>query len=198
MNIPIGLEYVFTVKVLEEDSFLPQDLNSLKATDGVRFSLLPESAKSASEAVIVIDSSDTSNPVGYWSKSDNGTKTITTVVSKVDNATGVVIESSTHTESSTVIINDTDNKVGTVVTSNTDITDPNFPVTTETTTTIAATRKGVLTFTLKDTSMLVPEVGAKEDGYYYKSSYKGSIVLKFTDRADMNVSISDIAAIVIG
>ena len=235
MNIPINSNFTFTIKVLAEDSFLPQDLESL--TDS-RFVILTKSStptvvigtEVVYEKIGTTVTDVTGDTNGYIKTTyDKFTDTTTTTVTYTDG-----LWSSTNTPAPVTV----DEHIGT---EGTTVTPSFFTVVgdpcdkdsefmdngTEITTTVVhrTTNSGILTIVLNagtivdggtvtvrdvDTSVVdgydygtkaltnTNAYSAAEDGFFSKSTYKGSLVLSFDNRSDINVIIDDITAIDIG
>lgn len=79
MKIPIDREYVFTVKVLEDDSFNPQDLTDMTAAS---FSVYTEDGNH--EFTIDTEGDVAGADHGYWTTSGDVLKTVTTEVETLD------------------------------------------------------------------------------------------------------------------
>lgn len=231
MQIPKGLLYQFTTKVLEEDSFLPQDLTNLTNATFTVFEITEDSNGSTIATPKFLIDKDSGSGIGSYEKSSSFliTSDVTTeiVVETITEAyDGNDVLQSTNTVQTNGSSTNTKNTVSSIITGNDGIlivgptvvegtivtstpsgtgyhtkTITGRTTTTETTVTSSVSAKpGLITFTVSATStdLLDPEVGAKEDGRYYKNMYRGTIVLNFSDRADMNVTIDNITPIFAG
>lgn len=135
-----------------------------------------------------------------------GTPSIVTsgkVKTKEETLTDGTVTLVEYTHSITTTTRSTTTKVTTEVSS--EVSRVNVTKTTTTplvdktiTSTVMKTFTGVITFTVHANNGLVPSTGPKEDGYYNKAGYKGSIVLKFLDRGDINTFIEDITPVRLG
>jgi len=186
MKIPINREYVFTVKVLEDDSFNPQDLTDMTNASFSVYTMDGGTKK------FEVSGSNTNATNGYYTTNNNVVRTTTTEVSTKD-ANGLEID---YTKSTATEIGSY--SVGTVVHSNTVNNSGGTTTTTTTTTVGVAAYTGVITFTVKEaaTSLLEETIGLIEDNYYTKAGYRGSIIVEFNNsRPDINVLIEKITAV---
>jgi len=223
MNIPINSNFVFTVKVLAEDSFLPQDLDTL--TDA-RFVVMTKSATPTlvEHTEVLYPAISTATPPedenGYIKTTyANFTDTTTTTVTYTD---GLWHDTNTPAPESVPSTGEEEEGTTTIgtfykIVEGSDVRceqdDPLMDHGTIVTTVITnrTTNSGILTITMNSgenvaegysygTSALSYEdtYSAKEDGFFSKPTYKGSLVLKFSNRSDINVIIEDITAMDIG
>jgi len=179
MNIPIKSNFVFTVKVLAEDSFLPQDLTGLTSAT---FTIMDK----ATSTVVGLPLTD------VHSIDEKTYTNITTTIEVTNTETGALVSLNTsYTNVEDTYPIGTDGPDVTV-----DVGDPNTTTTTVSSVTTGGTT-GILTITLTPThtEYLIESLAKSEDGSYPKATYKASLILEITGRSDINVLIDSITAI---
>jgi len=190
MNIPIGHDYTFNIRVLEDGSTLPRDISNILSAS---FTILNMDGTDVAGGGIVISSNGTSGDLAVDStKSD--TRTVTTVIT-----TSAGIVQYTNVETTKEV------STGNIGSTETTVVEEDTPIATQTTTTttlsvISRNASGTLVCKLSSllTGLLTHTPGAAEDDFYSKAEYKGGMLLKFTDGPDVSVVIPKISAIQAG